>query len=188
MTLTVIPIRSFRGMSRLAGDLDVEARSLLMSRLAAGTVAAAQSAGTDVTIVTGDPDVGRWADEVGIAVIREPVAGGLDAAAQAGVAAANGRRWLVLHADLPLLEPSDVAAVIKAAAGGFALAPSHDGGTSAITGSSGEFPFRYGPGSFQRHLAASGGNAAVVTRLGFGADVDRPADLEWLRVLDAARR
>jgi 2-phospho-L-lactate guanylyltransferase len=188
MTLAVIPIRSFRGMSRLSGDLDVEARSLLMSRLAAGTVAAAHSAGTDVAIVTGDPDVGRWADEVNIAVIREPVAGGLDAAARAGIAAANGRRWLVLHADLPLLGPPDVAAVIGAAADGFALAPSHDGGTSAIAGRSGDFPFRYGPGSFQRHLAAIGGNAVVVTRLGLGADVDRPADLEWLRVLDAALR
>jgi 2-phospho-L-lactate guanylyltransferase len=188
MTFTVIPIRSFQGMSRLAAVLDAEARRHLIARLAAHTVAISLAAGTHVTTVTGDPEVSAWARGLGISVIPEPDAGGLDAAARAGVAAAEGQRWLVLHADLPLLGPNDITAVLEAARDGFALAPSHDGGTSAVVGTTGDFPFRYGPGSFQRHLAAVVGRATVVSRPGFGADVDRPSDLDWLRVLDTGVR
>jgi 2-phospho-L-lactate guanylyltransferase len=188
MTFTVIPIRSFQGMSRMATVLDADARRQLMARLAAHTVAISLAAGSSVTTVTGDPKVSAWAQGLGIAVIPEPEGGGLDAAARAGVEAAKGRRWLILHADLPLLEPNDITAVVEAARDGFALAPSHDGGTSAVVGTTSDFPFRYGPGSFQRHLAAVAGRATVVNRPGFGADVDQPSDLDWLRVLDTAVR
>ena len=188
MTFTVIPIRSFQGMSRMATVLDAEARRRLMARLATHTAAVSLAAGTSVTTVTGDPEVSAWARSLGIAVIPEPEGGGLDAAARAGVEAAEGRRWLVLHADLPLLGPNDITAVLETARDGFALAPSHDGGTSAVVGTTGDFPFRYGPGSFRHHFAAVTGRATVVIRPGFGADVDRPSDLAWLRVLDTTVR
>jgi 2-phospho-L-lactate guanylyltransferase len=188
MTFVVIPIRTFRGMSRLEPVLDLEERSALMTRLATHTVATCRSAGTEVAVVTGAPEVDAWSRGLGIAVIPEPETGGLDAAARAGVDAAAGRRWMVLHADLPLLEPGDISAMIGAARSGPALAPSHDGGTSAVAGSAGRFPFRYGPGSFRRHLAAVGGRAAVVSRPGLAADIDRAVDLDWFRLLGAAVR
>jgi len=184
MSLIAIPVRSFHGLSRLSSILDAAERRDLIMRMAGRVVAAAQATGSTVSLVTADPDVVSWARETGIATIPETDSGGLDAAAQAGVGAADGRQWVVLHADLPRLRPADIDALLGAAGAGFALAPSHDGGTSAVAGSAHTFPFRYGPGSFRRHLAAVGGRAAVVSRPGLATDLDRPFDVERIRFLD----
>jgi len=134
-------------------------------------------ADTAVTIVTPDPDVRRWAESIEAAWIGEPGSGGLDAAAGAGVAAADGDPWLVIHADLPAITPDDVAVGATLASAGTVLAPSHDGGTSLIGGVAPSFPFAYGPGSFSRHLAATGGHATILVRPGLALDLDAPSDL-----------
>jgi 2-phospho-L-lactate guanylyltransferase len=51
-------------------------------------------------------------------------------------------------------------------------------------------PFRFGPGSFDAHLAAAraaGVPTAVVERPGLAFDLDTPADLERLLSREAAR-
>lgn len=184
MTLIAIPLRSFHGLSRLSPVLDGTARRNLSMHMAGRVVAAARATGSAVALVTRDPGVATWAGEVGVDTITEPDSGGLDAAARAGVDAADGRPWVVLHADLPSLRPDDLDALLGAAGAGLALAPSHDGGTSAVAGSTPRFPFRYGPGSFRRHLAAVGGRAAVVSRPGLATDLDRPLDVERIRLID----
>jgi 2-phospho-L-lactate guanylyltransferase len=95
--------------------------------------------------------------------------------------------WAVVHADLPLLTPQDLDAIRHAAGAGgrIVLSPSHNGGTSAIAGSTPTFPFRYGPGSFRRHLATVGGDVRVVVRRGLAVDVDQPGDLAAARRLGA---
>jgi 2-phospho-L-lactate guanylyltransferase (CobY/MobA/RfbA family) len=147
-------------------------------------------AGLIPMLVAGDSDVGEWAVRNGLAAIPDP-GGGLDQAARAGVewAARSDSDWIVLHTDLPLLigdEVSRFVEVMTEAEG--AIAPSADGGTSAI-GGHGDIVFGYGPASFSSHLARGPG-MGIVSALGFLHDVDSYRDLEsamrhprgrWLR-------
>jgi len=183
MTFTaVMPLRSFGGLTRLAGALPADRRTTLMLRLAGRTAGALRGAGGDVVVVTGDSAVREWASQQSFRVVNEPEPTGLDAAAAAGLDAVRGP-WMVVHADLPLITGEDVAAAQRALASeGHVLAPSHDGGTSLVGGSSPAFPFAYGVGSFRRHLAAAPA-ATVLIRRGLALDLDRVSDLRALRAL-----
>jgi len=93
---------------------------------------------------------------------------------------AGAQRTLVIHADLPLVSPEDIAALIEAAAqAGAAIAPDHARtGTNAlaVTVASALQP-AFGPDSFALHRALLP-HAAVVERAGLALDVDTPADLD----------
>ncbi len=173
-----VPIKAFGvAKARLAPVLGPRERARLGTAVAAHTIGVAATLGP-VAVVTGDADVAVWAEELGCAVVPERP-GGLDGAAAAFVDATGGP-WAVLHADLPLLGADDLATALAAAdRTGWAVAPSSDGGTSLVAGE-GPFGFTYGPGSFQRHLAARPG-AAVVVRRGLAVDLDTPADLAAVR-------
>lgn len=185
MTSTaIVPIRSFEGMSRLADALPEDRRSTLMVRLARRTTDALREAGAVVVVVTGDKAVRDWASQQQFRVVSEPDPPGLDAAATAGLDTVRGR-WMVVHADLPLITAEDVAAAQSSiAVEDHVLAPSHDGGTSLIGSSWPIFPFSYGPGSFRRHLALAPG-AMIMVRPGLALDLDRVVDLDTLRNLRA---
>ncbi len=178
--LAGVPVKPFGvAKARLAPRLDGAARRRLGQALALHTAGAVAAAGAEVAIVTGDDHVAGWAAGNGLEVIREP-GPGLDAAAGAVTAAAavSGRPWAVVHADLPIVEAADLAAVFAALPGRrVVLAPARDGGTNVMAGE-GPFPFRYGPGSFHRHAAVAAGRAAVVARPGLALDLDTPADLD----------
>lgn len=177
----IIPIRSFTGLTRLSGVLDQGERVLLMRQMAAHTYSAVHEAVSRVLVVSNDPGVVLWCEERGCEVVPE-VGGGLNGAAAVGVAAVEGGPWMVIHADLPAISADDVRAG-RADDGGWVIAPSRDGGTSLIGGTGEGFPFRYGPGSFRRHLAAINGGATVLIRPGLALDLDHPWDLEALRRL-----
>ncbi|MEA3510844.1 MAG: NTP transferase domain-containing protein, partial [Actinomycetota bacterium] len=154
-------------------------RVSLMRQLAAHTVSAIQSAGIEVLIVSNDSDVVLWSRKYGCEATSEPVEGGLNGAASAGAAAVTGS-WMILHADLPAVDASDIRVAASLSEDGHVLAPSHDGGTSLIGGTGSGFPFRYGPGSFHRHLAVINGDATILVRPGLALDLDRPWDLAAL--------
>lgn len=87
---------------------------------------------------------------------------------------------LVIHADLPLVAPQDIAALLADAGEGCAIAPDREGGGTnalALRDPSG-FEFAFGAGSFARHAKASNGGARIVTRPGLGLDIDTPEDLD----------
>jgi 2-phospho-L-lactate guanylyltransferase len=86
---------------------------------------------------------------------------------------------MIVHADLPLLQTSDLAAVAgEVVEGGIVLAPSHDGGTSIAAGDGPPLAFSYGPGSFHRHLAlACRRPLRIISSLGTALDLDGPDDL-----------
>jgi 2-phospho-L-lactate guanylyltransferase (CobY/MobA/RfbA family) len=63
---------------------------------------------------------------------------------------------------------------------GSAIVPSYDGGTNVIGGHADDFPFSFGPGSFQRHLAKAP-SAVVVTLPRLVLDLDTPRDLALAR-------
>lgn len=180
--LAAVPVRSLQGMSRLRDRLDPAQRSDLTKTLARRTLEACREAGCDVTVVTADPDVGTWATDHRVEILVDP-GRGLNTAAETAVGAAQGRPWLVVHGDLPLLAGSDISAVVAACGSLPVLAPSHDGGTSVVAATTDSFPFRYGQGSFRRHLAAVAGRATVLSRPGLAFDIDRSRDLDITRLL-----
>lgn len=88
---------------------------------------------------------------------------------------------LIIHGDLPLLTPDDVAALLSAARdSGIAIAPDRSGaGTNAVALSAGwRLPPAFGAGSFERHRRGARGAPAIVSRVGVSLDVDTGADFE----------
>jgi 2-phospho-L-lactate guanylyltransferase len=177
-TVAILPVKSFRlGMGRLAGHLDDADRYELSLALAEHTATLTAKAGLLPLFIAGDADVAEWALHQGFPSV--PDGGrGLDAAASSGTGWADetGSHWLVIHSDLPLLTVPDLHALeTSLLRHGSVLAPSADGGTSAM-GGRGLFIFRYGPGSFRRHFAMYP-DSGIVVRLGLLHDVDTHADL-----------
>lgn len=174
----IVPLRSFDGMTRLAELVSAEDRHALSRALFSRIVEAGTDAGLRVQVVTRNDQVADWCRDRDIASIRDP-GGGLDAAAATAVRTIGGRRWVLAHADLPLVDAASLAHV--AHIGGTVLAPSLDGGTNVIAGY-GDFPFSYGLGSFHRHLAATP-DATIVSRPELSIDVDTSAHLGAIRRL-----
>lgn len=180
MTTFVVPVKPFGvAKERLSGVLDRTTRARLGKAVAAHTVAQARAITSRVMIVTPDDAVAAWAADQGCMVIAEPTGAGLNAAAALATGFIDDS-WVVLHADLPLLQPADAAALADAASDGWVLAPAHDGGTSAV-GGRGSFRFSYGPGSFRRHLAATDRMPMIISSVALAVDLDDAHDLEVIR-------
>ena len=84
---------------------------------------------------------------------------------------------LIIHADLPLVAPDDVEALLAAAGGGGAIAPDRHGtGVNALALAAGvSIDFQFGPGSFSRHREQAA--LTVVARPGLALDIDTLDDL-----------
>ncbi|MHB1583837.1 MAG: 2-phospho-L-lactate guanylyltransferase [Acidimicrobiales bacterium] len=177
----LVPVKSFGdAKQRLGAALSEEARRLLVRRMAAGVLAAADP--LPAAVVCDDIEVADWARHHGALVVWEP-GRGLNGAVQAGVEhlAAIGVAYVtVAHADLPharglgTLPPFD----------GVTMQPDrHGDGTNVIrVPADCGFRFSYGPGSFARHLAECR-RLRLPTRVldvpDLALDIDSPADLEW---------
>jgi 2-phospho-L-lactate guanylyltransferase len=148
--------------------------------MARRVVAACRGADCDVLVVTSDSGVAAWAEGMDVRTIPDPPEGGLNGAAATGAAwaLARGHGFAVVHGDLPLVAPEDVNAAVELLThSGAVIAPSRDGGTNLLAARA-PLPFRYGPGSFRRHLAAASALAPrVLVRLGLVVDLDTAADL-----------
>lgn len=174
-TVAIIPLKSFRaGKQRLADVTTVEQRASLVRALALHVAEVAVDADLLPLFVTADPEVATWSAASGFPVVPES-GEGLNGAARTGVdwAQQSGSRWVVLHSDLPLLEADDLTGFL--ARGEHIIAPSSDGGTSAISADR-PLDFAFGSLSFHRHLSKMTA-PVVVARKGFLLDVDSPADL-----------
>jgi 2-phospho-L-lactate/phosphoenolpyruvate guanylyltransferase len=177
----VVPIRAFAlGKARLAGHLAAEDRAELARRLADCVVTAA--AGLRVLVVSSDDEVRRWAEARSVAILDDP--GSLDGAAAAGrawFAAAGATRVVVAHADLP--RATTFRRVIGDGAQPIVtLVPCHrDDGTPVLSlPAHGKFTFRYGPGSFRRHVTEAhehGLAVRVIRDPDLAFDVDTVDDL-----------
>lgn len=87
---------------------------------------------------------------------------------------------VVVHADLPLLETSDIETLLSVAeASGQAIAPDrHLLGTNAVALADGTpIAWQFGADSFNRHRGRLLAGHAVVHRRGLAADCDTPDDL-----------
>ena len=191
MILAAIPIKPFGvAKARLAPVLGQAERSRLGRAIAARTARIAAAAGAEVIVVTADEGVAAWAETESIGVLREDpdLGGGLNGAATTAVRHATdlGVRWAIVHADLPVAAEGDLRRVFEAASRAAVIAPSYDGGTNAIGGGGGDFPFAYGAGSYHRHLASSP-EATVITSPRLALDLDTPADLMRARSSPSGR-
>lgn len=105
---------------------------------------------------------------------------GLNAEIEAARAALGAVPLLVIHADLPLVDAADVAALLDHARNdGVQIAPDRHGeGTNAIALTPGRaFRFAFGPGSLARHRPQAG-DASLLMRPGLALDCDTPDDLD----------
>lgn len=179
MTVAVVPVRSFRdGMHRLSPVLNRDQRARLGQAVAERVVTTVLEADIPVLVVSSDAGVSRWAASLGCSMVEDP-GRGLSSAVTEGVvrSAEFGARWLVIHADLPLIHADDVATINAGIEeGAEVIAPSVEGGTTVLSASR-SIEFSYGEGSFLRHLALLHQPSIVVTD-GLLQDVDTPDDLK----------
>jgi 2-phospho-L-lactate/phosphoenolpyruvate guanylyltransferase len=150
-----------------------------------------------VAVVTDDPFARDLAARFDFEVIADPVNPGETGAIEMATAECRRRgaqRSLVVPADIPLLETSELQTIVDSSPpGGSVLVPDARGrGTNAALRAPADlFPLRFGNDSFLPHLAAAKatGKPCVVLQLpGIARDVDRPEDLQELAAAKGERR
>ncbi len=193
-TWALVPVKSRRaGKQRLAAALPDALRTRLVRQMLEDVLAALDAcAGIDGTLVMSPERDELPAD---LPLLQDPAAE-MNAALSLAVAGLQDRgatRVAVIAADLPLLAPTDIAALLAGACpAGVALAPDARGsGTNAVCLTlPAQFRFQFGPGSFALHQAEAaryGITAATLASTALGFDVDESADLAALRALHLAR-
>jgi 2-phospho-L-lactate guanylyltransferase len=140
-----------------------------------------------ILVVTRDPQAQDMAARYGARVLVEPANRGHTAASTLGastLAAQGAVGMMQLPADIPLVTPADIDAVLQAhaQAPSITLAPSRDrlGSNAVVCSPPNLLPLRFGDDSFYPHLErarALGIEPAIVERDGLALDVDTPADL-----------
>lgn len=190
----IIPVKPLRrGKSRLAGVLTEEERAKLNSRMLAHTLEVLQLIPEieQTLVVSRDPAALTLARENGAKTLQEDGSPHLNtalrrAAAVARVYSTSG--ILVLPADLPLLQPSDITEILLRTVKPpvVVVAPDrHHQGTNALYQSpAGLVDFAFGLDSFQKHCErAEKANARleILELPSIGLDLDLPEDLEILR-------
>ncbi len=194
MTLwAIVPVKPLkRGKSRLAGVLSQDERAALTQYLLAHTLDTLRATPEieHVLVVSRDPAALALAREHGARTVQENGAPQLNVAlTRATVVARNyaTRGVLVIPADLPLITPQDIHAMLE-----FVHDPPvvvvtpdrHRKGTNALLVCPvGLIPYNFGPDSFQRHcdLAIKAGARLEICELpSLGLDVDLPEDLEMV--------
>lgn len=192
MTLwAIVPVKPLRrGKSRLAEVLTQDERKDLNRRLLAHTVdtLAAIPEIEHVLVVSRDPEALALARDHGARTVQENGALGLNIAlAKATIVARNyiTSGVLIVPADLPLLTPEDVHAMLERAKDPpvVVVAPDrHRKGTNALLVCPvGLIGYDFGPDSFQRHcelVRRAGARLEICELPSLALDVDMPEDLE----------
>ncbi len=195
MTLwAIVPVKPLRrGKSRLAGTLTEDERTALNQELLERTlkILSAVKELDQVLVVSRDPQALTVARNHGAKPVQEDGQPHLNTALTRATVMAqvhSTRGVLVLPADLPLLTPDDVRALIDRAAKPpvVVIAPDRHGkGTNALLMvPAGQIDYDFGEGSFQRHCARakkSGARLEIVELPSLGLDLDLPEDLEMIR-------
>lgn len=195
MTLwAIVPVKPLRsGKTRLATVLTQEQRTDLNQRLLVHTVDALKAIPEieHVLVVSRDPAALSLAREHGARTVKESGAPKLNVAlarAAAIVKSYGARGVLIVPADLPLIAPDDVRAMLKFADQPpvVVVAPDHrrKGTNALLVCPVGLIEYEFGPGSFRRHcqraLQASA-RLEVCELPSLALDMDLPEDLELVR-------
>jgi 2-phospho-L-lactate/phosphoenolpyruvate guanylyltransferase len=188
----VVPVKDLAGTkSRLSPILNPGARAGLTLYMMGRVVSALRGAGVEnVGVVSPDRIVLGEARERGATPLRQE-SRGLNPALE------EGRRWamdrgapalLVLPADLPLLDPEDVRAVLGQTSEEPSLVISpdrtHTGTNALLLKPPDAVPFAFGVGSYEAHLRAArerGLDVRVCERPHLAFDLDTAGDLARLK-------
>ena len=204
-TVAVIPLRGLAdGKQRLSGFLPDPVRRALILALAGHVADAVRDSGAVAATVIVSPETAilRWAKERGLIALRQTNTG-LNAGLWSATNWARERHFdalLALHADLPLLTPDHVCALVRMLGSPTASMDGADspGGTVVVAGDRhahgttglamqplGVLPFHFGEQSYTRHLIA--GETHHLRTIPYqsrevGFDLDTPRDLRDLLV------
>jgi 2-phospho-L-lactate guanylyltransferase len=177
-----VPIKPFgSSKQRLAAALPLPGRIAVSKEMAYRTLQCLSVAGAQPLVLAANKEVAAWATAKGWDVLVEE--GDLNSAAEAAVkrTSVGGDPWMIVHADLPLLEPHAITPAIRELdARGSVICPSQDGGTTVIGSGQMSFRFAYGPSSFHVHLQRlTPLNPLVLVDSRLAIDLDDPSDLEF---------
>ncbi len=192
MTLwAIVPVKPLgRGKSRLASVLSQQERADLNRHLLAHTVDTLRELPEieQVLVVSRDPAALALAREHGARTVQENGAPHLNIAlARATILAKNyiTRGILIVPADLPLITPEDLRAMLDRAKYPpvVVVAPDrhHQGTNALLVCPAGLIEYEFGPGSFQRHCALArhaGARLEICELPSLALDVDFPEDLD----------
>ncbi|HEV2687439.1 MAG TPA: 2-phospho-L-lactate guanylyltransferase [Bryobacteraceae bacterium] len=198
--MILVPVKNLaNAKQRLSSVLNPEERLALAQAMCEDVLQelARWRARPGVAVVTGDPFARDLAARFDFEVIADSVNPGETGAIEMATAECRRRgaaRTLVIPADIPLIETSELQKIVDSAPpGGAVLVPDAAGrGTNAALRVPADlFPLRFGNDSFLPHLAAAKatGKPCVVLELpGIALDIDRPEDLQELAAAKGERR
>lgn len=190
--MILVPVKNLsNAKQRLASVLDQPARTELAHAMLLDVLetVANWNSRPDVGIVTNDPYAVKLAERFRFTVIPDNAnISETDAIEMATrYCASHGiDDTLVIPGDVPLIQASELIAILEAAPQeGSVLVPAGDGrGTNAaFRRPAGLFPLRFGNDSFKPHFAAAkatGKPCMVLSFPGIAMDVDNPSDLVLL--------
>ena len=187
--------------SRLAHVLDSAQRRELALAMLADVLAVCTSADAPldgVIAVLDTVEARALARKFGAQAIADPLRGEMNAAAVAGLAAAQAcgaTTAIVLPGDIPLLSVADLSALIAAAGEApravvVGASRDRDGTNALLLRPCNVIAPSFGPPSVARHVGlarAAGAATTMLTDLGLSHDVDTPADLSALADLPVGR-
>ena len=189
----IVPVKPLRrGKSRLAGVLSPEERNDLNRRLLTHTLETLNAIPEieQVLVISRDQAALSLAREHGARTVLENGAPELNVAlARATIVAKNyaTRGLLIVPADLPLISPEDVNAMLDIAGDPpvVVLAPDHrrQGTNALLVCPVGLIEYDFGPGSFQRHCERAlqaGARLEILDLPSLALDMDMPEDLEMV--------
>ena len=137
-TIAILPVKSFgAAKQRLADALGAGARQALAQAMFSDVLATLRHVPEldEIAVVTADRAAEAAAAGEGVTVLHDSAQAGQSAAALIGIghALATGyERALLVPGDTPLLQPSEVAALLEGAGGVVIVADRHGTGTNAL--------------------------------------------------------
>lgn len=191
MLSLLVPVKTYDvAKSRLAVPADL--RRDLAHAFALDTLTAAlECPAVDlVSVITGEPRLGREASALGCLVLPDEGAGDLNATIAAGAARLPDRdRTAVLLGDLPALRSDELASALELLGhlgDGFVADAAALGTTLLVCSGSDRLQPRFGPGSAARHRDAGLAELDLPVP-GLRRDVDTVEDLEAAAALGVGR-
>lgn len=187
--VALVPVKDLaHAKSRLTPPYTPDERAVFMRDTLAHVLWAITASGVVARTFVVSPDVAVWEQAVALGATSVPdTAGELNRAldlARAAALADGADAVLVVHADLPRLLPTEIAAMVAMLpiAPAAVLAPDYTGtGTNALLLAPPDaLPFRFGAGSLAHHCAEAVARAlpyVTYHAVGIAGDVDTPDDM-----------
>jgi len=187
--VALVPVKDLaHAKSRLTPPYTLDERAAFVRDTLAHVLWAITASGVVARTLVVSPDATVWEQAVALGATAVPdTAGELNRAldlARAAALADGADAVLVVHADLPRLLPTEIAAMVAMlpVSPAAVLAPDHTGtGTNALLLAPPDaLPFRFGAGSLAHHRAEAAARSlpyATYHAVGIAGDVDSPDDM-----------